>query len=125
MSDEIFVVELAGRRWELPHLPFRAIKSIQPALFQIYTDAGGAEMSMRSVAALGEIEIERLARATWRAIAEVEPALAFDDFMELPFSVGDLLAAFPAVAQAAGLRPRTEQATQEASPSTGKSTSTS
>ena len=124
MSEEMFVVELAGRRWELPHLPFRAIKSIQPALFQIYNDAGGPEMTTRSVAALGEVEIERLARATWQAIAHVDPHLSFDEFMEMAFSVSDLLTAFPSVAKAAGLRPRIEAATPEASPETGKSHST-
>ena len=34
MTEQTFVVELAGRRWALPHLPFRIIKAIQPALFQ-------------------------------------------------------------------------------------------
>ena len=40
MSEETFVVELAGRRWALPHLPFRLIKTIQPALFQLYAGDG-------------------------------------------------------------------------------------
>jgi hypothetical protein len=124
VSEETFGVELAGRRWELPHLPFRAIKAIQPTLFQIYADAGGAEMTTRSVAALGENEIERLAEATWRAIAHADPSLSYETFLDLPFSVGDLLAAFPAVAKAAGLRPREDEATQEASPGVGKSIST-
>ena len=124
MIDEPFVVELAGRRWQLPHLPFRAIKAIQPALFQIYSEAGGPEMTMLSVAALGEAEIERLAQATWRAIAFVDNSLSYEAFLDLPFSVGDLLTCFPAVAKAAGLRPRNETATQEASPAGGKSPST-
>ena len=124
MSDEIFIIELAGRRWEIPHLPFRAIKAIQPALFQIYNDAGGAEMTMSSVAALGEAEIERLAHATFRALACVDPSLTYEAFLDLPFSVGDLLLAFPSIAKAAGLRPKSEAATAEASPPAGKSTST-
>ena len=109
MSEETFVVELAGRRWALPHLPFRAIKAIQPALFQIYADAGGAEMTTASVARLGEAQIERLAEATWRAIAVVDPSLTYEDFLDLPFSVGDLIQAFPAVAKAAGLRASDER----------------
>lgn len=124
MSDESFVVELAGRRWTLPHLPFRAIKSIQPALFQIYEDAGGVATSPQTVVALGEAQIERLAQAIWRAINHVEPQLSYDDFIALPFSVGDLLAALPAVAQASGLRAQATPATAEASPPPGKSIST-
>ncbi len=124
MSDETFVVELAGRRWQIPHLPFRAIKTIQPALFQIYNDAGGADMTTQSVAALDEAEIERLAHVVWKAIVQVEPTLSFDAFLDLPFSVGDLLMAFPSVAQAAGLRPKDATATPEASPTSGKPIST-
>lgn len=115
MSDETFAVELAGRRWELPHLPFRLIKTIQPALFKAYADAGEG--------ALTEGQIDNLAQAAWRAISHAEPTLSFEEFLALPFSVGDLFAALPAVAQASGLRPQT--ATQEASPPSGKSTSTS
>ncbi len=124
MSDDSFVVELAGRRWTLPHLPFRAIMSIQPALFQIYEEAGGGAASTQGAVALGEAQIERLAQAIWRAINHVEPQLSYDDFTALPFSVGDLLSAFPAVARASGLRPHAGPATVEASPPPGKSIST-
>jgi hypothetical protein len=115
--DETFVVELAGRRWTLPHLPFRVIKSIQPALFRIYS-----ETARPDAVPLTEEQIDRLAGAVWRAIAHVEPAFDFDDMMALPFSIADLFAALPAVAQAAGLRAQT--ATAEASPEVGKSIST-
>jgi len=123
VSEETFIVTLGGRSWALPHLPFRAIKSIQPALFDVYLAAGGASMSSDSVARLGEAELDRLAEATWRAIAHVDPALSFADFLDLPFSVGDLIQAFPSVAKAAGLRPG-PNATQGASPEPGKSIST-
>jgi hypothetical protein len=125
VSEETFEVALAGRSWALPHLPFRAIKAIQPALFAVYADAGGAEMSAASVARLGEAQFDRLAEATWRAIATVEPTLSYAEFLDLPFSVGELIQAFPAVAKAAGLRAETAtEATREASHPTGKSTST-
>ena len=29
MSEEAFAVSLGGRRWAVPHLPFRAVKAIQ------------------------------------------------------------------------------------------------
>ncbi len=124
MTDESFPVLLAGRRWDLPHLPFRVIKSIQPALFKIYHEAGGANMTAGSVAALGESEIEALAKATWLAIAHVDRELTFEAFQELSFSVGDLLSTFPSIARSAGLRPRETQAAAEASPAEGKSIST-
>ena len=123
MSEETFAVALGGRSWALPHLPFRAIKAIQPALFDIYLAAGGAAMSKDSVARLGEAELDRLAEATWRAIAHVDPALSYPDFLDLPFSVGELIQAFPSLAKAAGLQPG-RGATREASPEPGKSIST-
>ncbi len=123
MSDETFPVALAGKAWALPHLPFRAIKAIQPALFDLYLAAGGPAMSSDSVAKLGEADLEKLAEATWRAVSHVEPTFAYADFLDLPFSVGDLIAAFPAVAKAAGLR-AADPATAEASPRPGKSIST-
>ena len=123
MSDETFPVSFGGRTWALPHLPFRAIKAIQPALYDIYVAAGGASMSSDSVARLGEAELERLAEATWRAVAHADKTLSFADFLDLPFSVGDLIQAFPSVAKAAGLR-AAERATAEASPHMGKSIST-
>ena len=124
MTDETFPVHLAGREWNLPHLSFRAIKSIQPALFKVYNEAGGAEMTAGSVAALGESEIEAVAKATWLAISFVDREMTFEAFQDLTFSVGDLLSAFPSIARAAGLRPRETGAAAEASPAVGKSTST-
>lgn len=125
MSEETFAIALAGRRWALPHLPFRAIKAIQPALFEVYAEAGGADVSAASVARLGEAQFDLLAEATWRAIAVVDPALGYEEFLDLPFSVGELIQAFPALAKAAGLRAvEPSDATREASPQAGKSTST-
>jgi hypothetical protein len=131
VSEEAFAVSLGGKIWSVPHLPFRAIKAIQPALFDVYLAAGGSSMSGDSVARLSEAQLDRLAEATWRAISFIEPELSFANFLNLPFSVGELIKAFPSVARAAGLRPGTTDdqgspahATQEASPSAGKSIST-
>ena len=131
MSEEPFAISLGGKTWSVPHLPFRAIKAIQPALFDVYLAAGGSSMSAESVARLSEAQLDRLAEATWRALAFVEPELSLANFLDLPFSVGELIQAFPSVARAAGLRPgRVEDqaspahATQEASQSPGKSIST-
>ena len=131
MSEEAFAISLGGRTWAVPHLPFRAIKAIQPVLFDVYLAAGGPTMSGESVARLNEGQLDRLAEATWRAISFVEPELSFANFLDLPFSVGELIQAFPSVAKAAGLRPSGSEgqasparATPEASQGVGKSIST-
>jgi hypothetical protein len=113
LSEESYVVALAGRSWALPPLPFRLVKAIQPALFQAY-----AQAAAQGDGALTEAQIDPLAEATWRALSHVEPSLTREDFLSLPFSLSDLFAALPAVAQAAGLR--LQAATAEASPETGK-----
>lgn len=112
MSEEAFVVALGGQQWALPHLPFRAIKKIQPALFQVYAELGGAAISTASVAQLSEAQLDRLAEATYQAIAYVDAALTRESFLDLPFSVGDLMQAFPSVAMAAGLRAASVEAAQ-------------
>jgi len=115
MTEQTFEISLAGRRWALPHLPFRAIKKIQPALFRIYAELGGAAISTSSVAQLTEAQLDRLAEVTYQAIAHVDPDLSREAFLDLPFSVGELMLAFPAVAQAAGLRAApADQGRQEA-----------
>ena len=116
MSEEAFLVSLGGRRWSLPHLPFRAIKRIQPALFQVYSELGGAAMSAASVALLSEAQLDRLAEATYLAIAHVDPDLSRDSFLDLPFSVSELMQAFPAVANAAGLRAARIEASPQLEP---------
>jgi hypothetical protein len=131
VSEEAFSISLGGKSWSVPHLPFRAIKAIQPALFDVYLAAGGPSMSGESVAGLGEAQLDRLAEATWRAVSFVEPELSFAKFLDLAFSVGELIQAFPSVARAAGLQPGKiedqalpPQATPEASQTAGKLIST-
>jgi len=131
VSEDAFGISLGGRTWSVPHLPFRRIKAIQPVLFDIYLAAGGSSMSAESIARLSEAQLDRLAEATWRAVSFVEPELSFANFLDLPFSVGELIEVFPSVARAAGLRPgRIEDraspahATPEASQNVGKSIST-
>ena len=117
MSDgETFRVELGGKAWDVPHLPFRAIKAIQPALYGFYVSAGGAAMTSDTIARLSEADLDRLADAIWRTVSAADPALTFADFLDLPFSVSDLIRVFPAVAKAVGLRP----ASSEAAPDAGK-----
>ncbi len=116
MSEETFEVALGGRSWALPHLPFRLVKKIQPALFKVYEELGGAAISLASVTSLSEAQIDLLAEATWRAIAHADPGLSREDFLDLVFSVGDLITGFPAVAQAAGLRAVPKAPAPEAAP---------
>jgi hypothetical protein len=114
MSDETFAVALGGRQWVLPHLPFRAIKKIQPILFQLYADLSDA--SPADIARFSEMQLERLAEAAYLAVATIDKDLTREAFFDLPFSVGELMMAFPSVARAAGLRPVDPDVAQAAAP---------
>ncbi len=125
MSEETFTVALGGRAWALPHLPFRAIKKIQPLLFQLYAELGGAEASPQGLARFTEAQLDRLAEAAYLAVAAVDKELSREAFFDLPFSVGELMLAFPAIARAAGLSPvAPEQAAAEAPRPLGEPIST-
>lgn len=126
MSEETFVVALGGRTWSLPHLPFRAIKKVQPILFQLYAELGGGEASAIDLSRFTEAQLDRLAEAAYLAVATVDKELSREAFLDLPFSVGELMLAFPAIAQAAGLRAVSPalQATTEASRPLGEPIST-
>jgi len=116
VNEETFVVALGGRTWSLPHLPFRAIKKIQPILFQLYTEFDRGDGSVTNLARFTEAQLDRLAEAAYLAVAAVDKELSREAFLDLPFSVGELMLAFPAVARAAGLRAISpaSQATAEA-----------
>ena len=120
MSDgETFAVSLGGKTWAVPHLPFRVVKTVQPALFDVFLSLGGAGMNEQAIALMSEADLDKLAMAIWRAVSVADQALSYDAFLDLPFSVGDLAMAFPAVARAAGLK-AVDQASQEAAPGEGK-----
>ncbi len=125
-EEETFPIALGGHEWSLPHLSFRTIKAMQPTLFEIYAEIG-AQASDAQSASLSEAHLDRLAQVTWRALATVDPDLAYDAFLDLPFSVSDLIKAFPSLAYAAGLRPANTDdfdAAAEGPRSQGKSIST-
>ncbi len=127
MSEETFIVALGGRKWALPHLPFRAIKKIHPILFQLYAELGGGEASPPSLARFAEAQLDRLAEAAYLAVAVVDNEISREAFLDLPFSVGELMLAFPAIARAAGLRTVTSaspEATAEAARPLGELIST-
>jgi hypothetical protein len=102
--SERFLVELADRGWNIPRLPFRLVKAIQPAIYEVYLAAGGEGMTDETASCLEEADLDVLAEAVWRACSYVDVPLTFDAFLDLPFSVEDLLKALPAVARAVGLR---------------------
>ena len=102
--SEFFVVSLAGLSWRLPHLPFRVIKRVQPALVRLSQDWLADPDPQRGLMRLDEVQLEDLADAVWMALSEVDKTLTWEQFFELPFDLGELAAALPSLLSACGLR---------------------
>ena len=104
MSDEIFPVDLGGRHWDLPHLPFRLVKKIQPAVAAISRQFPTALDAQRALVNLDEAALDAIADVVFQAISHADKALTKDAFYELSFASGDLVAALPSVLSACGMK---------------------
>ena len=104
MSDQTFRVELGGCHWDLPHLPFRLVKQIQPAVAAISRQFPTALDAQRALVNLDEAALDAIAGVVFAAISHVDAAHSKDDFYELPFASGDLVAALPSVLSACGMK---------------------
>lgn len=110
MSDETFPVTLAGQTWDLPRLPFRVCKKVQPRLLKRSRDLFGGRgeasepgFAMALALRLDEPVLDDLADAAYFAVSAVDPKLTREAFLELPFTSGELVAAMKPLLQACGL----------------------
>ena len=117
MSYEPKAFSFAGRDYELPRLPWRLSKQVQPALMQVLSQFGGA--SAPALAALPSAEYDRLGEAVRLALTSVDASMTREAFGELPIGLADLVAAIPAVCLASGLSMRDADGA-EAPSDTGK-----
>ena len=106
MSDETFPVDLGGCHWDLPHLPFRLVKKIQPAVAAISRAFPTALDAQRALVNLDEAALDAIADVVFAAVNAVDgaPSMSKDAFYELPFASGNLVAALPSVLSACGMK---------------------
>jgi hypothetical protein len=114
-----FRIELGGKAWTLPPLPWRIVREVQPALGRFYDASGSGDASR--VIRLSTDDLDGLAAAFYRSLAHVEPTLSRDDFDNLPFAPNDLIRAIPALSRACGL---IRDGAVEAAPDAGKEAAT-
>jgi hypothetical protein len=100
--SETFPVTLAGRTWQLPHLPFRILKKLQPRLLAKGAALFGGDLKTL-VFRLDEEQLDALAEDAFTALNFAEPTLSKEQFLELPFSSSELLQTVPSLMQACGL----------------------
>jgi hypothetical protein len=118
-TEEPFRVALGGRSWDLPHLPFRAIKKIQPALFRTAAVIGDDPAGV--LIRLDEEKLDDFLKTLHLALQVVEPALTLADLEVLHFTVNDLIATSAPLYRACGMKfVKREAGAPEASPPPGE-----
>jgi hypothetical protein len=91
-------VTLGGRSWVMADLAPRQFRKVVPAMLAL---AG-----LKRPEDLDEGRIERLIDALYWALTRNYPELSREEFLDLPIRLGELFAAVPALAQAAGFERR-------------------
>jgi hypothetical protein len=110
--SETFPITLAGKTWQIPHLPFRILKKLQPRLLAKGASLFGGDLKTL-VFRLEEEQLDALAEDAFTAISFVEPTLTQEQFLELPFSSRELLETVTSLMRAGGLEVRKPAAGEE------------
>ena len=98
---KVSTLTLGGRCWDLPHLPWKVCRVVEPAIMRYYRELIAANMAISDLPP--EI-VTDLVDAMFLAISHVDRTLSREEFDDLPFSLGALASAIPDLAPAAGLK---------------------
>jgi hypothetical protein len=110
MSDETYKLELGGKSWDIPVLPFKLVKKIQPVILQVYTSLGGSALTVESMSNIDEAVLDKVLGAVQMVAGHVDKDVTVESLNELPFSVVDLMMTFPVLAQCCGFKPALKSA---------------
>jgi len=106
------VVMLAGREWFVPELAMRQSRVVVPALMRVMPMLqemqGGAPSAM---AGLSEEHFENIIAIVHCALTRAYPTLTREEFLDLPASTAELIAALGVVTRQTGFFKRAEEAT--------------
>lgn len=102
--DSSPTVALGGQMWPVPVLAARQNRVIDPLILSLLpvfnewqTDKAAA------LAMLGTVQYEALLEIAFQAIRCARPGLAREQFLDLPVTLPELLAAFPVIARQTGV----------------------
>lgn len=93
------VVTLAGREWFVPTLAMRQSRVIVPALMRVMPALDEIQSNPH---ALSEEHFESIIAAIHAALTRAYPTLTLDDFLDLPVSTAELIAAITVVTRQTG-----------------------
>jgi len=102
-------ITLGGKEWAVPMLAARQNKIIDPLILGLLPMFG--DWQTNRFLALSKItpkDYEALQEIAYQAIRRASPEVTRDQFLDLPITLPELVAAFPVVAQQTGVFKRGE-----------------
>lgn len=107
-------VFLAGKSWDIPQLPAKTNKVIDPLILRLLPVFSGHDSdSAEALAKLDETHYALLLEIAFQAMNAYENLVPREEFLNWPITLRELVAAFPVVAQQTGIFVKTESAGAE------------
>lgn len=103
-TDSAPSVALGGQRWPVPTLAARQNRVIDPLILSLLPvfSAWQADKTL-SLSKLGAVQYEALLEIAFQAIRRAHPELTREQFLDLPVTLPELVAAFPVIARQTGV----------------------
>jgi len=97
-------VSLGGKSWPVPQLVAKQNKIIDPLILSLLPVFGEWQTDKAAaLAKLGSVQYEALQEIAFQAIRRAHPELTREQFLDLPVTLPELVAAFPVIAQQTGV----------------------
>ncbi len=102
-SDSAPTVALGGQRWPVPALAARQNRIIDPLILSLLPVFSEWQSDRAALSKLGSAQYEALLEIAFQAIRRARPELAREQFLDLPVTLPELVAAFPVIARQTGV----------------------
>jgi hypothetical protein len=97
-------IKLAGQEWPVPLLAARQNRIIDPlilSLIPLFTK--WQENKAAAMALIGQKEYDALIDIAFNALRRAKPDMTRDQFLDMPVTLAELIAAFPTIAYQTGV----------------------
>lgn len=108
-TDNAPTVALGGQIWRVPVLAARQNRIIDPLILSLLPlFARWQTDKAQALSQLGATQYEALLEIAFHALRRARPELTRDQFLDLPVTLPELIAAFPIIARQTGVFERAE-----------------
>jgi len=103
-TDNAPVVVLGGQSWPIPLLAAKQNKIIDPLILSLIPVFSKWQSDKSAaLAELGTVQYEALLEIAFQAIRRARPEVTREQFMDMPITLAELIAAFSVIAQQTGV----------------------